>query len=170
MLQVARLAPRALDDAATRVQAFFERHLNDDGGGRDRSGKSDLYYTVFVLEGLLALQAELPVARTAQYLETFGAGNAPDRGDDLIGALRDASDRGVVIVNVTQCLRGRVRPTYTSGHALVDAGVVPGADMTPEAALAKLAFLLAQPLEADEVRALAGRSLRGELTEEPVSP
>lgn len=99
-------------------------------------------------------------------LETFGAGNAPDRGDDLIGALRDASDRGVVIVNVTQCLRGRVRPSYSTGRALLDAGVVPGADMTAEAALAKLAFLLAQDIDPDDVRTLAGRSLRGELTEE----
>lgn len=98
-------------------------------------------------------------------LETFGSGNAPDRDDDLLAPLREASDRGVVIVNVTQCLRGRVRPSYAAGAALVDAGVVPGADMSPEAALAKLAFLLGQGLEPNEVRTLAGRSLRGELTE-----
>jgi len=98
-------------------------------------------------------------------LETYGAGNAPARDDDIIGALRDASDRGVVIVNVTQCLRGRVRPSYAAGKLLVDAGVVPGADMTPEAALAKLAWLLGQGLPVAEVRRLAGQSLRGELTE-----
>ncbi|MCB9592423.1 MAG: type I asparaginase [Sandaracinaceae bacterium] len=99
-------------------------------------------------------------------LETFGAGNAPDRSDDLIGVLREASERGVVILNVSQCLRGRVRPSYAAGQALVDAGVVPGADMTPEAALSKLAFLLGTGLPVDEVRRLAGRSLRGELTED----
>ncbi|MGE0786063.1 MAG: type I asparaginase [Sandaracinaceae bacterium] len=99
-------------------------------------------------------------------LETFGSGNVPERDDDLVGALREASDRGVVIVNVTQCLRGRVRPSYVSGKQLIDAGVVPGADMTVEAALTKLAFLLGQGLAADEVRGLAGRSLRGELTED----
>lgn len=100
-------------------------------------------------------------------LETYGSGNAPNRGDDLIGALREASDHGLVIVNVTQCLRGYVKPSYSTGRALLDAGVVPGADMTPEAALAKLAFLLGQDLEVEEVRALAARSLRGELTEDP---
>lgn len=98
-------------------------------------------------------------------LETFGAGNAPDRDDDLIGVLREACDRGVVILNVSQCLKGHVKPSYAAGQILVDAGVVPGADMTPEAALSKLAFLLGRGLPVDEVRALAGRSLRGELTE-----
>jgi len=102
---------------------------------------------------------------TGLVLETYGAGNAPARDDDLIGALREASDRGVVIVNVTQCLRGRVEPSYAAGKALLDAGVVPGADMTPEAALAKLAWLLGQGLGVDEARALAAQSLRGELTE-----
>jgi lysophospholipase len=100
-------------------------------------------------------------------LETFGSGNAPDRTDDLLGALRDATDRGVVIVNVTQCQKGRVKTSYAAGQALVDAGVVPGADMTPEAALAKLAFLLGQGLPPDEVRTLVGKSLRGELTPDP---
>lgn len=99
-------------------------------------------------------------------LETFGSGNAPDRDDDLLGVLREASERGVVIVNVTQCLKGRVRSSYAAGRALLDAGVVPGADMTPEAALAKLVFLLGQGLGPDEVRSLAAKSLRGELTEE----
>lgn len=100
-------------------------------------------------------------------LETFGAGNAPDRDEGLLRALREATDRGVVIVNVTQCLRGRASPSYAAGRALMDAGVIPGGDMTPEAALAKLAFLLGQDLPRDEVRRLVGRSLRGEITEQP---
>lgn len=100
-------------------------------------------------------------------LETFGAGNAPDRDPALLDALREATDRGVVIVNATQCLRGRVSPSYAAGRALMDAGVVPGADMTPEAALAKLAFLLGRGLPHDEVRRLVGLSLRGELSEAP---
>jgi len=99
-------------------------------------------------------------------LETFGSGNAPDRDDNLIGALRDASSAGVVIVNVTQCHTGRVHPRYAAGRALADAGVVPGSDMTPEAALTKLTWLLGQGLGPDEVRELATIDLRGELTED----
>jgi prenyltransferase beta subunit len=74
MLQVARLAPSLLQEAADRVADFFLSQLNDDGGARDKSGKSDLYYTVFVLDGLVALQKELPVDRVKRYLEKQGDG------------------------------------------------------------------------------------------------
>lgn len=98
-------------------------------------------------------------------IETYGAGNAPDAQPDLLQALREASDRGVVLVNTTQCHRGMVRPDYASGRALARAGVVAGADLTPEAALVKLQWLLSQGLTPGQVRAEIGRSLRGELTE-----
>ncbi len=74
MLQVARLAPRHLADATDRVRSFLQAQFNDDGGGKDRAGNSDLYYTVFVLEGLVALQQELPEEPVTSYLETFGDG------------------------------------------------------------------------------------------------
>lgn len=64
-------------------------------------------------------------------METFGAGNAPQRSD-LIKALRDACDRGVVIVAISQCPNGSVSNAYETGQALLQAGVVPGGDMTPE--------------------------------------
>ena len=55
MLQVARLAPKLLGDAAESVTTFLRSKLNDDGGFADRSGASDLYYTVFGVESLFAL-------------------------------------------------------------------------------------------------------------------
>lgn len=97
-------------------------------------------------------------------LETFGSGNAPDNRPDFLDALRRASDRGVVIVNVTQCTRGTVSTDYAAGTALAEAGVVGGADMTAEAALCKLAFLLSQGLAPDDVRRGMAEDLRGELT------
>lgn len=100
-------------------------------------------------------------------LQTYGSGNAPTRRD-LHEVLRRASDDGIVVVHVTQCLRGTVRADYAAGRALADAGVVGGRDMTAEAALTKLQWLLSRPgLSIDEVRRLVPVDLRGELTPGP---
>lgn len=97
-------------------------------------------------------------------LETFGAGNAPAR-PTLLAALKEASDRGVVIVNCTQCRKGLVTDAYATGKQLSAIGVVPGADMTPECALTKLAYLLGKtPDNPDHVRKMMTKNLRGELT------
>lgn len=64
-------------------------------------------------------------------LETFGAGNAPQRAD-LMAVFSEASSRGVVIVAITQCAKGSVSDKYETGRSLLQAGVTPGADMTPE--------------------------------------
>ena len=64
-------------------------------------------------------------------LETFGAGNAPQRAD-LVEALKEACDNGVIIVAITQCSKGSVSDAYETGRSLLQAGVVPGGDMTPE--------------------------------------
>ena len=103
-------------------------------------------------------------------LETYGAGNAPDNRPRLLEVLADASARGVVIMNCTQCQTGMVTSDYSTGRALLDAGVIPGADLTPEAALTKLQWLLSQGLPAQEVRRLMPLSLRGELTEPTETP
>lgn len=79
----------------------------------------------------------------AAVLTTFGSGNAPTH-PDLLDALREAVDRGVLLVNVTQCVGGRVEQgRYQTSKALLDMGVVGGADLTVEAAVTKLMFLLA---------------------------
>ena len=77
MLQVARLAPNLLREASSPVAEYFLSRFNDDGGATDRAGQSDLYYTVFALEGLIALQRELP-PRVRLFLESFGDGEDLD--------------------------------------------------------------------------------------------
>lgn len=78
MLQAARRAPHLLGESTALVAAFLRSQLNSDGGFSDRGGQSDLYYTVFGIEGLLALEADIPVARVADYLKSFGAGEDLD--------------------------------------------------------------------------------------------
>ena len=77
MLQVARLAPRVLGDSVELVERFVQGQWHADGGVRDRAGVSDLYYTVFGLEALQALQRPLPPG-VRDYLTRFGAGTELD--------------------------------------------------------------------------------------------
>lgn len=98
-------------------------------------------------------------------LLTYGVGNGPDRDEALLRTFRAATDRGVVIVACTQCLRGAVRlGEYATGASLARAGVISGHDMTTEAALCKLHYLFSAGHAPDEVRELMGRDLAGELT------
>ncbi|KAI4203527.1 MAG: hypothetical protein LQ350_001716 [Teloschistes chrysophthalmus] len=100
-------------------------------------------------------------------LETFGSGTAPGGPDGaLTKAFESAVTRGIVIVNVTQCMTGTVSPLYEPAMKLKRAGVIPGHDMTTEGALAKLSYLLGQDLPAAEIAHQMSISLRGELTEQ----
>ena len=78
MLQVARLSSTVLNDSADLVESFVRSQMNADGGFQNRAGDSDLYYTVFGLESLIALRAELPSSRICQYLRGFGDGDGLD--------------------------------------------------------------------------------------------
>jgi 60kDa lysophospholipase len=100
-------------------------------------------------------------------LETFGMGNAPGGIDgSLTKIIRSAVERGVVVVNVSQCTSGFVSPIYGPGTELGRAGVIFGLDLTAEAALTKLSYLLALPnITTAEVGVRMSHSLRGEMTE-----
>ena len=98
-------------------------------------------------------------------LEAYGAGNGPSDDRDFLSAIEAATARGVVVVVVTQCVRGSVQPgAYATGSALLRAGAVPGFDMTCEAALTKLAVLLGQGLDSATVAELMQHDIAGELT------
>lgn len=96
-------------------------------------------------------------------LKTFGAGNAPT-DPWFVDPIREAVDRGLVIVNVSQCNNGMVdQHRYETGSGLTRAGVISGRDLTSEAAITKLMFLFGQGYSSEEVRELMQRPLVGEM-------
>jgi len=101
----------------------------------------------------------------ALILRSYGVGNAPQSAA-FIAVLAEAYERGIVVVNLTQCMSGKVNMGgYATGNALEQAGVVSGSDLTVEAALTKLHYLLSQQLSAEDIRMLMRRNLRGELSD-----
>ena len=98
-------------------------------------------------------------------LETFGKGNIPDYDPALSRLISEASRCGTIVVVCTQCPAGTVSlGTYKAGSALVEAGAVSGGNMTIEAVITKLTYLLSKGLPKEEIRRLMQADLRGELT------
>ena len=97
-------------------------------------------------------------------MRTFGSGNAP-QSPWLLSALKEGTRNGKVIVNISQCMQGKVEMgRYDTGYHLQEAGVVSGYDSTVESAVTKLMFLQSHYDEPDLVRRMMNRSIRGEIT------
>lgn len=100
----------------------------------------------------------------AVVLHSFGAGNAPT-DDWFITLLKQTIAKGIIIYNVTQCPEGHViQGKYETSSTLQKIGVISGEDITLEAAITKLMFLLGQKLPLAKIKTQLTQNLRGEIT------
>ncbi|MFL0094449.1 asparaginase [Tenacibaculum maritimum] len=98
-------------------------------------------------------------------LETYGAGNAPTY-EWFLELLKEAISKGINIVNVTQCAGGSViLGHYETSIALQNIGIVDGKDITTEAAIAKMMYLLGEKLDKKAFKMVFETSLRGEISD-----
>ncbi|MGI4874871.1 MAG: asparaginase [Janthinobacterium lividum] len=116
-----------------------------------------------ITEAVVAAVLGVPGLRGC-VLETYGSGNAPTAAW-FLRCLATAQRQGVYILNVSQCEEGRVvQGHYETSARLTELGVIGGDDITSEAAITKLMFVLGQGLGDTETRRLLGQDLRGEIT------
>jgi L-asparaginase len=100
----------------------------------------------------------------AVIMETYGAGNAPTR-PWFLSLIREAISKGIIILNISQCSVGSVDMSlYKTGKRLSEAGVFSGLDITSEAAVTKMMFILAHTSENKRITSLVNTSLRGEIS------
>ena len=124
-----------------------------------------IVFTLFpgVQEQIIRHVIEAPELR-AIVMRTFGSGNAPHH-PWLMRLLKEATTRGITVVNITQCIAGAVEMgRYDTGFQLKKMGVVSGHDSTVESALAKMMFLQGHYSDINIIRANMNRNLCGEVT------
>lgn len=158
-----------LATAGIHIKYEYDRILKPD---YQKSLKSHYLYdtniailTLFpgIQENIISTVLHAPGLK-AIVLKTYGSGNAPQKRW-FIDLLKDATTRGIIIVNISQCPSGMVEmERYETGLHLLDAGVISGYDSTVESVITKLMFLLGHGKSEEEIRHLMTVPVAGEFT------
>ncbi len=128
--------------------------------------KQDLVAIIYITPGMPTsiLNSVLSSKIKGLVLVSYGSGNVPFDNKEFIRILTDISKKGIVIVNVSQCLGGDVQETYEAGSILKEINVISGRDMTIEAAMTKLYYLLSSENDIEIVKEKLTQNLRGEIS------
>ena len=126
------------------------------------------FFPIITLE---TIRSALQEPTKAAIILSYGAGNIPSNRPEFIQEFKNAADRGIILVNITQCVVGGASDEYECGRILTEAGVALGCDMTLECTVTKLSYLLGKfPGQPHIIKRLLRTNLRGELTSEKSQP